>query len=170
MTSFASILPDFMTPEGTVLMWTIVVFFALLAVLWKFAFGPIMHALEEREKKIQGAIDDAAAKHKEAEARLAEYERKLNLSKDDAAKIIEQGKRDVDALVAEEKAKARAEIEADKERAKREIALAKDAAVAELRNRVVTLTGDIAGKVIRREVKVEDHRAFISAAMDEMKN
>ena len=66
--TMAGILPDFMTPEGTVLLWSIVVFFALLAVLWKFAFGPIMHALEEREHKIQHAIDDANRSSKDASA------------------------------------------------------------------------------------------------------
>jgi len=164
----AGLLPDFMTPEGTTLIYAIVVFFLMLGLLWKFAWGPIMHALEEREKKIQGTIDDATNKLKEAEARVAEYNRKLDLAKDDAAKIIAEGKRDVDVLVAEEKAKARAEIEADRDRAKKEISLAKDAAVAELRDRVVALTGDIASKVIRREVKPEDHRAFIAQSLDEI--
>jgi F-type H+-transporting ATPase subunit b len=164
----AGILPDFMTPEGTVLLWSIVVFFALLAILWKFAFGPIMHALEEREKKIQDTIDSADKKMQEAQARLAEYEKKINAAKDEAAAIIAEGKRDVEALTAEEKAKTKAEIDAERERAKREITLAKDAAVAELRDRVVALTGDIAGKVIRREIKPDDHRAFIAQALNEI--
>lgn len=166
--TLAGILPDFMTPEGTVLLWSIVVFFALLAVLWKFAFGPIMNALEQREHKIQHDIDEAANKLKEATARMAEYEKKLNAARDDAAKIIADGKRDVDALTADEKAKAKLEIEAEKERAKREINLAKDAAVAELRERVVSLTGDIAAKVIRREINHEDHRAFIASALNDI--
>ncbi len=166
--TMAGILPDFMTPEGTVLAWSIFVFFALLAVLWKFAFGPIMHALEEREHKIQHDIDAAANKLKEATAKMAEYEKKLNTARDEAAKIIADGKRDVDALTAEEKTKAKAEIDAEKERAKREINLAKDAAVAELRDRVVSLTGDIAAKVIRREINHDDHRAFIATALNDI--
>lgn len=167
-TTIGGVLPDFMTPEGTVLLWSIVVFFALLAVLWKFAFGPIMHALEEREHSIQHTIDEAAKKMKEAEARVAEYEKKLLAARDEAAKIIAEGKRDVDALTADEKTKAKQEIEAEKERAKREINLAKDAAVAELRERVVTLTGDIAAKVIKREINHDDHRAFIASALNEI--
>jgi len=166
--TLAGILPDFMTPEGTVLAWSIFVFFALLAVLWKFAFGPIMHALEERENKIQHDIDEAAKKLSDATAKIAEYERKINAAKDEAAKIVAEGKRDVEALTAEEKAKATTEIEAEKERAKREINLAKDAAVAELRDRVVALTGDIAAKVIRREINHDDHRSFIAAALNEI--
>ncbi len=164
----ASLLPNFMTPEGTVLLWSIFVFFALLAVLWKFAFGPIMHALEEREHKIQGDIDAAANKLKEATAKLAEYQAQVNAANDKVAAMIADGKRAVEALTADEKAKAKQEIESDKERAKREIALAKDAAVAELRDKVVALTGDIAAKVIRREIKADDHRTFIAQALSEI--
>jgi F-type H+-transporting ATPase subunit delta len=99
---------------------------------------------------------------------MAEYEKKLNTARDEAAKIIAIGKHDVELLTADEKAKAKAEIENEKERAKREINLAKDAAVAELRERVVTLTGDIAAKVIRREINHEDHRAFIATALNDI--
>lgn len=161
-------LPKFLTPEPTGMLYTLIVFVLLLGIVWKFGFGPIMHALETREKNIQGTIDAAAARMAEAEARVAEYERKLNASKDEAAKIIAEGKRDVDAIVVEEKAKAKVEIEADKERAKREISLAKDAAVAELRDRVVLLTGDIAAKVIGREINKEDHSVFITKALSEI--
>ena len=54
------------------------------------------------------------------------------------------------------------------ERAKKEIALAKDAAVADLRDKVVALTGAITEKVIGREIKSADHSIFISKALDEI--
>ena len=168
MPVMAALLPDFMTPELQVMAWTVLVFAVLLGVLWKFALGPIMHALEEREHNIQHNIDEAANKLKEATARLAEYDKKINASKDEAAKIIAEGKRDVDAITAEEKAKAKLEIEAEKERAKREINLAKDAAVAELRKQVVSLTGDIATKIVQREIKSNDHGDLINKAFDEI--
>jgi len=160
--------PSWLTPEYQVLAWSIIIFFVLLALIWKYAWGPIMQALEEREHKIQHTIDEADKKFKDAQATLAEYEKKLTSARDDAAKIIADGKRDVDAITADEKAKAKAEIDAEKERAKREISLAKDAAVAELRTQVVALTADIASKVIHREIKPDDHRAFIAQALSEI--
>lgn len=164
----AGLLPDFMTPEGTTLLFSIVIFFAMLAILWKFAFGPIMHALEEREKGIQKTIDDADKKFKDAESRAAEYEKKILGAKDEAAKLLAEAKREVDVLTAEEKAKVRVEIDAEKERAKREIALAKDAAVAEVRERVIQLTAQIAAKVVHREIKPQDHTDLLAAAFDEI--
>ncbi len=64
-------LPPFMTPHLQVLLWSIFVFFTLLGLLWKFAWGPIMHALEEREHNIQKTIDDAEKKNAEAIAKVA---------------------------------------------------------------------------------------------------
>jgi len=101
--------PAFLTPELQVLIWSVLIFFGLLGLLWKYAWGPIMHAVEEREHKIQKTIDDADARFKEADARLAEYEKRINASKDDAAAIIAEGKRDAEKLKADIQAEANAE-------------------------------------------------------------
>jgi F-type H+-transporting ATPase subunit b len=143
----------------------VVVFFLLLAILWKTAWGPIMHALEEREHNIQKKIDDAELKNKEAIAKVAEYEKRINAAKDEAAQIIAEGKRDVEKLKVEIIAEANAEAGRTLERAKREINLAKDAAVGELRDKMVSLTAEIATRVIEREVKPDDHSRFISDAL-----
>jgi len=164
----AELLPDFLTPQLQVLVWSVVVFFTLLALLWKFAWGPIMHALEEREHRIQHSIDDAAKKQKEAEARLAEYEVRMNAAKDEAAKIIADGKRDVERLKSDIIADANTEAARTLERSKREIALAKDAALVELREKVVGLAAQIATQVIQREVKPEDHSRFITDVMNKI--
>lgn len=156
------------TPEVQVLLWSIFVFFVLLGLLWKMAWGPIMHALEQREHNIQQKIDDAEKKNAEAIAKVAEYEKRINASKDEAAAIIAEGKRDVEKLKAEILADANAEAAKTLERAKREITLAKDAAAAELRDGLVNLTAQIASKVIQREVKPDDHRRLVSDAIAEI--
>jgi F-type H+-transporting ATPase subunit b len=155
------LLPDFMTPEGQVFAWTILVFMTLLGILWKFAWGPVMHALEQREQNIQKRIDDAEKKFKDAEARVAEYEKRMNNAKDEAAAIISEGKRDVEKLKEGILAEANAEAAKTLERAKREISLARDAAVADMRDQMVALTSRLTQQVIEREIKAEDHRRFI---------
>ena len=159
------LLPEFLTPEGQVLLWSFVVFFGLLAILWKFAWGPIMHALEEREHNIQKKIDDADAKNREALAKMAEYEKRINAAKDEAAKIVAEGKRDVELVKADILKEANAEAAKSLERAKREIQLAEQAAVEEIRNKVIDLTADISQRVIEREIKVDDHKRFIEEAI-----
>ena len=160
--------PSWLTPELQVLFWSLAVFFTLLALLWKFAWGPIMLALEQREHNIQKKIDDAAARFKEAEAKAAEYEKRLAAAKDAAAEIISQGKRDVEKLKEDILAQANQEAGHALERAKQEIKLAEQAAVAEIRDRVADLAAEMAARVIEREVKPEDHRRFIAKAIGEI--
>jgi F-type H+-transporting ATPase subunit b len=157
-----------MTLELQVLMWAVVIFVALLGLLWKFAWGPIMHALEERERRIQKTIDDAQAKFKEAEAKAAEHQRHIDKAKDEAAEIIAEGKRDVEKVRAEITAEANREAAKAIERAKREIELAKQAAVEEIREQVVTLTSEVTSKVLAREINADDHRRFVQQAMSEI--
>ena len=161
-------IPPFMTPHIQVLLWSIFVFFTLLGLLWKFAWGPIMLALEQREHGIQKKIDDAEKKNAEAIAKVAEYQKLVDASKDEAAAIIAEGKRDVEKLKADILAEANTEAAKSLDRAKHEIVLAKDAAVAEIRDRVVDLAAEMAGRVLAREVKAEDHRRFIHDAIEQI--
>lgn len=159
---------DPMQPEAQVLLYTVIVFLILLGLLWKFAWGPLMQALQEREDRINKRISDADSKLKEAEAKVAEYERKISHAKEEAAEIIAEGKRDVEKVREEIQAAANTEAQRTLERAKREIELAKDAAVQELRDRLVDLTAEMAARVIEREVKPEDHRRFVEEAIGQV--
>jgi len=156
-----------MKPEAQVLLYTLVVFLLLLAVLWRFAWGPLMKALEEREARIAKRISDSEALHKAAEERLRDYERRIAGAKEEAAAIIAKGKLDLEKVREEILAAAGAEAGKALERAKREIHLTKEAAVHDLRGQMVFLAVELAGRVIRREVKPEDHRRLIEQAMAE---
>ena len=165
MTTMLAEIPSFLTPEAQVMLWSFVVFFGLLAVLWKFAWGPIMHALEEREHRIQKTIDDAEAKNREALAKMAEYEKRINAAKDEAAKIVAEGKKDVELVKADILKEANAEAARSLERAKREIQLAEQAAIEEIRNKVIDLTTEVSKLVIEREIKSDDHTRFVQDAI-----
>lgn len=156
-----------MLPEAQVLLYTIVIFLLLLAVLWKFAWGPLMKALDEREARIARKIGDAEAANKAALEKVSEYERKIAEAKREAAGIIAEGKRDVEKVREEILAVAHGEAAKAMERAKREIRLAKESAIHELREQVVGLTAGLASQVIRREVRPEDHRRLIEDAVAE---
>ena len=161
-------MPPFLTPELQVLIWSVVLFLVLMGLLWKFAWGPIMLALEQRESRIQKTIDDANAQLKAAQDRIAEYQRKMDQAKDDAAEIIAEGKRGVEKLSAETIAEANKEAARMIERAKREIQLARQAAVEELRGQVVALTASLTAQVLQREINADDHRRFVQEAMEQI--
>jgi F-type H+-transporting ATPase subunit b len=154
--------------DAQVMLYTIVIFLLLLAVLWRFAWGPLMKALEEREARIAKRIADAEELRRASEERLKEYERRIVAAKDEAAAIIAEGKRDAEKVHEEIMAAAQGESAKALERARREIVLAKEAAVHDLREQMVLLVSELASGVIRREVKPEDHRRLIESAVNEV--
>jgi F-type H+-transporting ATPase subunit b len=146
--------------------WTLVIFVVVLVVLGKFAWGPILSGLQNRETFIREALESAKRDRESAEARLKEYEQKLAASRAEATAIVEEGRRD--AEVVKRRIEAAAKEEADKmiERAKREIQIATDTATKELYTLSAKLATQLAAQVIGRELSPQDHQRLISQAID----
>jgi F-type H+-transporting ATPase subunit b len=150
--------------------WTILIFVLVLVVLGKFAWGPILNTLQSRESFIHEALAKAKRDRDEAEARLREYEERLATARAEATAIVEEGRRDADAV--RHKIEAAAKAEADKmiERARHEIHLATDTATRELYQLSARLATDMAARVIGRELSAQDHERLISEAIDGITN
>ena len=92
---------------------TLLVFVLLLAVLWKFAWGPILAGLEKREHAIAHEIADAKRQHEEANALVAQYEARLSAAGDEVRALLDEGRRDAEharqAILTEAKSAAEAE-------------------------------------------------------------
>ncbi len=148
--------------------WTLVIFFLVLAVLGKYAWGPLLDSLRAREDFIRESLETAKHDRDQAETRLKEYDDKLTEARAEATAIVEEGRRD--AEVARERIEEEARAEADKmvERAKREIGIAKETAVKELYTLSGTLATDIATRIVGRELKPEDHQRLIEESIGEL--
>ncbi len=149
---------------------TLIVFGLLLLVLWKFAWGPIATALKQREDNIAGQIDRAEQLHKDAAARLAEYEEKLRGSRDEVRAIIEQARRDGEALKAAKVSEAASQIRDERDRSLRDIETAKNQALKELAEKTADMAIDLAGRVIGQQLQREDHARLIDEAVERMVN
>ena len=150
--------------------WTLVIFGVVLFVLGKYAWGPMLESLQQREKFIRESLEQAKADRESAESRLKEYEERLAAARAEATAIVEEGRRDADE--ARRRIEAKAQDEADKrlERAKREIQIAQQTAVRELYAASASLATDLAGRVLGREVNAEDHERLIAESLDELDN
>ena len=150
--------------------WTLVIFGLVLFVLGKYAWGPMLDSLQQREKFIRESLEQAKTDRESAEERLKEYEEKLTSARAEATAIVEEGRRDAEE--ARRRIEQEAKDEADKavERAKREIQIAQQTAVRELYAASASLATDLAGQVLGREVKPEDHERLISESLDELGN
>lgn len=141
--------------------WTWVVFFALLYLLKKFAWPPLVKATVEREKRIQALLEEAERRNKEAQALLAEHERLLADTRAKAHSIVAESKTLAEKERAVAMEKTRQEQEELLERARRDIAAERDRAVAELRREAVDLSLAAASKLIEKRLDSDTDRKLV---------
>ena len=146
-------------------LWTAIVFFCLLAILTKFAWGPLAAALDRRERGIADQIADAEAANQKAKDILAEYEQKLADAKNDVRGIVEQGRRDAEKLSRELLDKAKEEVAAEHARGVKQIEVAADAAVKSLADQSAAMAVELAGKIVHAKLNPADHAKLIEQAV-----
>src|SRR6478736_8372281 len=91
--------------------WTLVIFVIVVIVLGKFAWGPVLGLLQQREEFIHRALSEAKRDRDEAELRLKEYAAKLQSAQREAFAILEEARRDAERLREELRGRAKTEAE-----------------------------------------------------------
>jgi F-type H+-transporting ATPase subunit b len=146
-------------------LWTLIIFLLVVAVLGKFAWGPILSLLKEREDFIHRSLTEAKRDREEAEARAKEYAVRLQSAHAEAAALLEEARRDSARLREELRQKAKSEAEAMIQTAERQIALQTQRAMQDIRREAVDLSVAIASKIIQRNLSKEDNERLIDEAL-----
>ena len=147
---------------------TLIIFGAVVLILGKFAWKPILNVLHEREQTIRTALETAQREREQATKLLADYEAQLAKARVEATAIVAEGRRDAEAVKNRLKEDARQEGEALIARAKREIQLATDAARKELHDEVADLAVRVAGGILKKQLTPADHQHLVTEALQEM--
>ncbi len=142
-------------------LWTAITFLFLIVVLAKFAFGPIAKMLEERERTIREAIDQARKERAEAEKLLADQKESLAHARREAAELARKNQQEMEALRADLTARAKKEGDDLVASARRQIQEEKAKAIAELRGQVADLAIDAAGRIIKASLDEKAQRALV---------
>jgi F-type H+-transporting ATPase subunit b len=145
--------------------WTIVTFLVLLGLLAKFAWRPLLQALDSREKAIRKSLDDAQRAQQELERLNAESAQIIAKARVDADGIISQSRADADRLREELRTQARAEADRIVKAAERQIQLDTTHALEQIRHEAVDLSMMIASKIIQRNLTKEDNERLIDEAL-----
>jgi F-type H+-transporting ATPase subunit b len=145
--------------------WTVVVLLLVFWVLSKYAWGPLLGALQGREDFIRSSLEQAKGERDQARVLLGEYEAKLASARQEIDGMIDEARRDAASLREREEASAKAEARQIVDRARREIDIATDTAVAELYERATSLATLAAGKVLERELTGADHQRLIAESI-----
>jgi F-type H+-transporting ATPase subunit b len=147
---------------------TLVVFLLLMGVLWKFAWGPLTTALHDREERMRLTLEETERARADADRLLAEHRLQMEQAGEQVRSLLDEARRtalvNADSIVK----KAQGEADASRDRAVRDIASAKDQALQELVTRSADLAVGIAGKVLDREIRPEDHARLIAEAMAQL--
>ena len=162
---------NLLKPDAGLMFWTVVIFLLLFAILaWK-AYPAILGAVEAREKALNDALLSAKKDREAAAAALAEQQKKLEQTREEAQKLIAEGRAAGDKVRVDVIGQAKAEHDAMLERARAEIQAERDRALLELRREAVELAVRGASKVLEKNLDdaanrkiVDDYLASIPAA------
>jgi len=152
-------------PDPGLFIWTILTFLVLVALLGKFAWRPLLLALESRQESIRKSLDDAQKAKQELERLHAESAEIIRQSRVEADAIVTRSRGDAERLREEMKQKARAEADAIVKNAERQIQLETSRAVQQIRREAVDLSVMIASKLIQRNLSKEDNERLIEDAL-----
>lgn len=157
-------------PDPGLFVWTILTFLVLLALLAKYAWGPLLAALEGRQQAIRKALDDAQLAKQELERLEQESAAIIRKARAESEAIIAQTRVDADRLREELRAKARAEADGIVRSAERQIQLETSRAVQQIRTEAVELSIQIASKIIQRNITKEDNMRLIDDALKQVED
>ncbi len=151
--------------KSSLAIWSLVVFLILMAILWKFAWGPIVAGLEKRESRIAENIASAERVAADAQRMMAEYEAKLAGAADQVRAMLDEARRDAehtkDQIVAE--AKSAAQLEHDRQM--RELRTATDQALKALSETFADQAVALAGRIINEKLSAKDHDRLVKDAV-----
>lgn len=148
--------------------WTLIVFVSLLLILRKYAWGPIVDAVDSREKGIQAAIDGAAELNAEAAKLLEEHREQMADARRQASEILAEAKVASERVRKELEEKARTEAQGIVERALAEIERERDGALETLRRESVDLALAAASQLMQESFDQETDRQLVERYLNEL--
>jgi F-type H+-transporting ATPase subunit b len=148
--------------------WSLITFLVLVAMLYKFAFNPLMKLQKKRQDDIHDAIHDAERLRDEAQDLLANYKRQLAEARQEAESILDRARKLGEASKAEVLEEARVQAEATLAKARRQIERDTSLALEKIRGEVADLTVAATERVARTSLSGEDQLRLIQEAINEI--
>jgi F-type H+-transporting ATPase subunit b len=155
-------------PDPGLFIWTIVTFLVLVFLLARFAWRPLLQALERRQATIAKSLEDAQRAKQELERLQQESTQIVTSARMEAEAIVSRSRSDAEALREELKQKARAEAASIVKNAERQIQLETARALQQIRREAVDLSVTIASKILQRNVSKEDNEGLIEQALKQV--
>jgi F-type H+-transporting ATPase subunit b len=157
------------TPAIGLIFWTSVVFILLLILLKKFAWSPILNAVDERNKNIEESLKLAEKAKEEMSLLNADNERILTEAKNQRDSLLKEARVMKQDIISEAKKQANTETERMITAAREQISNEKKKALTELKNQVAEISINIAEKILKEELTVNKHKEIIARELENNK-
>ena len=152
-------------PDPGLFIWTIVTFLVLLALLGKFAWRPLLEALESRQERIRKSLEDADRARQELERLQQESAKMMQQARIEAESIVTQTRSDAERLREELKQKAKEEADNILRNAQQQIQLQTRQAIQQIRQEVADIAVSLASKLLERNLAKEDNARLIDETL-----
>lgn len=161
---------ELVSPGLGLIFWMTLSFLALLWILGRFAWKPVMKALKLRENSIDEALNAANTAREEMKALQFTNEKLLQEAKDERDSILREARKIKEKMIEEARIKAGEETDRIVASARESIHFEKMAAITDLKNQVARLSIDIASNILKHELKDSTrHDAYIRKELENLK-
>ena len=157
-------------PDPGLAIWTIVTFVVLVLLLGKFAWKPLLRALEDRQEKIRKSLEDAQQAKQELDRLNRESAEIIRNAHAEAESIVSKSRSDAEKLREEIKQRARADADGILREAQRQIETETGRALRQIRGEIAEMSVAIASKLIRRNFSTEDNSELIEETLKQMES
>lgn len=154
--------------EPGLIIWTVIIFVILLFVMKKFAWKPILTALDEREKSIKDSLEKAEIAQQEAQRLIEENKKNIAKADEEAQKVITQSREYAAKLKEQMLQESKEQAKLILDDATAEIDRKKHEAFDELKTKVAELAINAAEKIIRESLNTEQHKKIVKQYIDEL--
>jgi len=157
-----------LTPAFGTVVWASIAFLVVMFLLRRFAWGPILSALSDREQSIAGALSQAEKVRQEMADLSVSNENQMKEARAERDRMMREAREMADQMVADAKNKAKEAADKEVASAKDAIAVERKAAIAELKAEVGGLSLEIAERLLREKLEsTEEQKALVNRLIDE---
>lgn len=154
--------------DSTIFIATVVAFFVFAWILGKFAWGPLLKIVDDREKAIREQVDSAEKAAADAKATLTQHQELLRGAGRERDEMLARATKDAEALRADLQAKARGDAEQILARSREQMQREKEAALAELRAQVADIAIEAASRIVKSSLSDEAQRKLVDDYIKEL--
>lgn len=150
------------------LIFVMVNFLILVAILYKFMWGPVINMIDSRQQTIDDSLNKADAARKEAEQMSAKLAEEIADARRQAKSIIDEAQKSAETVKEDILAQARDSADSMLERAQAEIAKEKVNAILEIKGEVADMVVSVAGRLLSENMNDQQHMALVDKYIAEV--